>query len=245
MVRIESKPKAIEDTPEFKRLQKLKEKKLKRLDDSDYPPRDFRPRRKRSRRITCCVFYLIIFLVLCIFALAVVAKVGIFEIPVFSKIFYKIPEPSRLVLSSGANQDNFLESFLVKPGSKDITFEITESELTTLLKTPAEQSQDLTIEELQAAIMSDRIEIFGHLKSPLDAYLTLEIFPQVDEGLLDFTVIGIKIGNLPLPASLANWLINKLLTEPIEQFNQTIKQVGTIESIELQEKKIKIQAQLK
>lgn len=241
MVRIDSKPSSIQDTPQYQRLQKLKAKKIKLSRDQEIPPRHYRSNRKRSRKFSCCLFYSIILLVLCVFILALVAKTGIFNIPFFSYLFYQKPAPTRTVTVSSLLEKDEL---ITQVSNQEITFEINENQLTSLLNAPVKKSQDIVIDELQAAIFSNQIEIFAHLKTPVDTYLTLEVLPQVTASLLNLEIIGIKVGNLPLPVGLANYMIDKLLAPQMEQFNQAVKEIGTIKSLELQDTKLIIKAQM-
>jgi len=245
MVRIDTTPQDIQNSPDFKRLKKIKEKKLKRQSLQDLEDKE--KRWKRSRLSTSCFIYLVITVVLVVFILAIIAKTGIIEIPIISSYFYQKPQPTRVVIIDEADS---LESILRQNISaisqgKEMVFEITEGQLTALLNEPLATDDDLNIDQLQAVITPQNVEIFGHLISPVDAYLVLDVIPRVNDGRLDFDVADISLGSMPLPASLANFIIDKVLMSQIQDYNEDLKDFGTLSDIELSEGKLKINAQLK
>jgi len=207
MVRIEPRHQRMEETPEFKRLQKLKKKKAEDYYDSNQKEKKYKPRKRRSCPISsCCFTYIIFFIVFCIFVIAMLAKIGMFNIPIFSDIFYRQPEPLRIVVPTIVDEKDLLKNFEIQNENSELTFELDESQLTYLINSPLQNSIDVRFDRLQAVITSEDVELFGHLVSPVDSYLTINILPKINQGLLDFEVKSIKVGSLPLPAMI---LINR------------------------------------
>ncbi|MBU1164172.1 hypothetical protein KKA15_01245 [Patescibacteria group bacterium] len=245
MVRVDSKPTRVQDTPEFKRLQKIKNKKEKLQTPKDFERRE--RKWKRNRISTCCFGYMIIAIVLAILTLAMFAKTGLFEIPVFTKYFYQQPQPTRVVVPTDSDtiENIITQNFAGLTPSKELNFVLTEGQLTTMLNEPIAANDDSSIDQLQAVITTKNIEIFGHLNEPVDAYLTLGVVPIAKDGLFDFDVTNIALGNMPIPTILANFIIDNVLRSQIEEYNKTITEFGNITSIALEETKLNINAQLK
>ena len=233
----------IEETPEFKRLKRLKVKKLKKRDEQQISRKRTYSKRRRKKS-NCCVFYFLVLIAIIIFIIAMVAKLGIFQIPIFTDVFYVEPQPIRNVAPNNLSQDEIISNLINNVAAEVVIIELTESQLTSLIQDSASLWEEVVINNLQAAILPDKIEFFGHLLNPVDAYLTLSVMPKVNEDKLGFEVLDIRIGNLPLPTKLANFLIEKLLFDPIQNFNKEILKTSTIETIELAEGRVIIKAKL-
>lgn len=245
MARIEIKTKPLEDSPPYRRLQKIKARKLRRQGNNDYLDNNYR-QPKRQSKFYCCCFYIILLLVLCLLATAVIAKTGLIRIPIISNFFYKTPQPIRLVKSTPSiiSAKELLQNYSISKDNKEISIEISEQQLTSLINQAINISNEIKVKELQVAIENEKIEIFGHLQTPVDAYLTIDFLPVLNENELTFDIITVKLGVLPLPTGMSEWLVYKLLNQPLEKFNQSILAVGTINNIKTEDKYLIINAKL-
>lgn len=206
------------------------------------PPEDKKLGFKRS----CCLLFLIIILFFSITVVAAIAKTGIIEIPVFSKIFYKIPEPNRNVeiddFQAMASK-SLNVAFDIEQGL--INLELTEEELTFILRQALSGKPDSYFSKnFQVTISDGQIELFGLLLKPVSANLMLKIKPYLVGGELGYDITAAKIGSLTVPANLANWMLNRL-TKTKDREIDLQKNGITLTNIELEEGKIKLAAEVK
>lgn len=197
--------------------------------------------KKHHFKRNCYVLVLILFVFSLITATAAVAKTGIFEIPVFSSIFYRLPKPSRQIeIENQAMIGGKNLNFSLNTETKKITLELSEEDLTFLLRQALTQKNNpYFAPNLQAAILNNEVELYGLLLKPFSANLTLKVKPIFSDHKLDFELTKIKIGGLPMPAGYGNIIIHRLLAKPLEQLNSAAAKFQ-LESLELSEKKAKV-----
>lgn len=194
------------------------------------------PKIKKGRfKRNCGVLIFVLFVSFLITATAVAAKTGIFQIPVFSSIFYRLPQPSRQIeikdhaFIAGKNLN-----YSVNPETKKITLELTEEDLTFLLRQALTKNNPYFAPNLQAAVLNNEVEFYGLLLKPFAANLTLKLKPSFSAGQLDFTITKVKIGDLSLPAGTATALVHRFFSRQLEQFNSVLAKFKP-ESLQLSE----------
>lgn len=232
------KSRNLKDLPQYKRLQKIKAKKLKREYARKKGPRNYK-KRSRPSKSCLCLIYLILIIVFLIVILTVVAKTGMVDIPVISEAFYTQPVPTRKVKPTDEIPD-FLKNLDLDSLNENIVLEITENQLTALLLITKSSFENVTIEEFQTAILEDEIEIFSHLSTPVDAYLVLNVKPKVEDNKIQIQVNKIKLGDLPLPAKVAEVALNRLISSATDRFEDIIDEFGSVENIDIQSQKIRL-----
>jgi len=203
----------------------LEDKLLARSEFEDFKPQLRRPKRKRriGFKAGCCLFFLIILIFFLLIATAAIAKTGIIEIPVFTRLFYRLPQPSRTIEISDLGK--FFQPFGVQFLPDDsLAVEFTEEQLTFLLRQYLTGKKDSYFaDNAQAVIINQEIEFFGLLIKPISANLTLKLRPKLIDNNLALDLAGAKIGNLDLPVPVADWLIDKLFQNKLAEFKQKIK----------------------
>ncbi|MDD2806992.1 MAG: hypothetical protein PHW95_00525 [Patescibacteria group bacterium] len=175
----------------------------------------------------CCLPIVIFFLSALIFGVVVVAKIGVWQIPIASKIFYTLPTPSRIVVvnnpaSVAASQLN------VRPDESNgaATLSISEQQLTFLIRQSLTgKSSSVFAPSLQAVINPDNIEFFGLMVKPAALNVKLKILPFVENNKFKFRIVEATIGNLSLPAVLARWFIDKYLPLPLASISNMYPQL--------------------
>ena len=191
---------------------------------------DFKPQArgpKRRRRIGfksgCFLFFGVILIFFLLIAVSAFAKTGIVEIPVFTPLFYRLPEPTRTIAIS--DPDKFFQPFGVQFLPNDsLGVEFTEEQLTFLFRQYFTGKKDSYFaENSQVVIVGQEIEFFALLLKPISANLTLNLKPELVDGNLVFDLTGARIGSLNLPVSFADWLIDKLLQNKLEEFRQNMQ----------------------
>ena len=175
-----------------------------------------------------------------IVGLAILAKTGVVQIPVFSEIFYKHPEPSRII-----KIDDDQKGFEIEVNAQLQNLEISEQQLTYFLKQLLTRGEDpYFAQNIQATISVDGIEVFGFLQKPLRTNLTLMVRPYISTGKLNLEVIKVVAGNLSVPPALFGWLTKDFLADILDELNQKLETFGDLEKIELYLGKLVIDFQL-
>jgi uncharacterized protein YpmS len=207
-------------------------------------------RKKRRKTLSCCLLELSALLLILFLGFAAVAKAGLVEIPFFSKVFYKPPEPSRIVTVLPGEIKNLEKIFEDKiktqveekmiPGKEtqkvDVELEFTEKELTAAMLDGI-NSGFLPFSTAQIAVTSKEIEIFGQL-SGSKIFFTISFKPEIENDQLVIKLTKFKLGNLPLPSSLANLLVEKILKDKMQQINEFVGKGGKLQEIRLEEGKV-------
>ncbi len=217
----------------------------------DVPPRQYyrrerKPLRKRIK-FACCLVFLFLIFGLGLISIAAIAKTGIWQIPLFSDIFYKIPSPDRLIEVKPQDINTFAAGLKLKSLLNGVvSLEISEKELTFILQELLTTGTDpYFASNLQANIFSDRIEVFGLLLKPIKTNLTLKIKPQVVSNHLDFEIQEIKAGDLSIPPAFIKPVLDIFLKGALSKLNEKLSQFGEIQGLELADGKIVITGKLK
>lgn len=208
-------------------------------------------KKKKHRKIfTCCFLKLLVVILILGGLAAALAKTGVVDIPVFSKLFYKPPVPERVVSVNTSSEKSF-EDILsqkleqqIKSGEKsedgkkiEVALEFTEEELTGFIKN-IETGENSPFTNSQVSVNSRGVEIFGQLKELNKTFLTVVLKPEIVEGDLKISFNKIKIGTLPLPGAVGNFLADRILKDQIKSAQESISKNGKLESIELLDGKI-------
>lgn len=210
--------------------------------------------KKRKKFFTCCFFELLIIILILGGLVAAVAKTGVITIPVFSKLFYDKPAPQRIVSISPDETKSFEEKIAEKleqlkfktPAAgenPEVALEFTEEELTGFIKS-VEADENSPFAGSQVSVSPEGVELFGELKDLNRAFLTITLKPEVINNNFKISFQKIKLGNLSLPASLGNFLVDRLLKDQFDSAEKSIAEFGKLESIELFDGKIIFRGQL-
>jgi len=216
--------------------------------DFEEPKRRRKPRRRRKKgsvKKTCCLLFLILIILLAVIVTAVIAKTGIVEIPIFSQLFYQLPQPTRQIEISDSTNSAVLGLNLESASKNLVTVEITEENLTSLFRQELSGKKDsLFAENVQAVITTEGVEFSGLLIKPISVNIILKLKPELVDHKLDFKLIQAKIGDLSIPPAFANQLVDKFLQDKIEEVNQSLNKVGQIQDVELLNGKLIVSCQL-
>ncbi|MFA6322587.1 MAG: hypothetical protein WCX71_03875 [Candidatus Buchananbacteria bacterium] len=177
-------------------------------------------------------------------SVAAVAATGIFNIPVFSRIFYHLPQPARLVDIPLGDFKPSAEGFSVKSSSEEglIVFDLGEREFTYILRQALTSKADSRFApNLQVVITPDWLEFYGLQLKPFKANLTLRIKPQVVNKMLTYQILECKIGSLHVPAWLAQYYLNRGMGQS-QDISQKIMQMTRLEKLDLMDGKFSLVA---
>jgi hypothetical protein len=208
-------------------------------------------KKKHKKFFTCCLLESLLVVLILGSIAAGLAKTGLVEVPVFSKIFNKPPVPQKVVTVTPEEVKNFSTDITKKveqevrsalvPGVTDqkveINLEFTEKELTALMQN-LETNGDLPLKNSQISITPEGLEIFGEINEPRKTYLVINLKPEIRDGDLKIKIQKIKIGTLSLPAIFGNFLVEKLLNAQLDEVRDEIAKVGELKNINLGEGKI-------
>jgi len=203
-------------------------------------------KKKRKKTIACCSLGVIAVLLFLGLIFSLVAKSGLLEIPVFSKIFTKTASPQKVVNVTPEEIKSFETDIAeklktqvepkIEPGATgqkvEVSLKFTEKELTAFLRS-LESSEESPLRNAQAVITPEKIEIFGEITAPNKTYLTLAFRPEIKDNELKITLKKIKLGTLSLPTSWGNFLAEKFLNKELQSTQNAIRKVGKLESISL------------
>lgn len=153
-----------------------------------------------------CFVVFLIFIAIVIYLTICFAKTGLVEIPFFTPLFYKTPEPISVVNPSS----NFIlkDKFdLSKVQNNQLDVTLFESELSSLV------SNNDRFSKAQIVISDKEMELFaqGNLLMGKSGYITVKFIPIITNNQLDYRLINGKIGQLDLPVFLLNISKNVLL----------------------------------
>lgn len=178
--------------------------------------------------ISCCIAAVLLILVL----LTLIAVSGFYEIPALSKIFYKEPQPARIVNYDSDTINDFDKRLNDQKNKSQTNIIITEEELTALLN--ENQSKD-SLEKIQAVITPNNIELYIKIKKPIKIIAIAGIVPQIENEQLIFNINNLKVGSFNLPQdSLKD--IEQLVNQSINGFlNKNNLQVN---SVKLEDRKM-------
>jgi len=216
--------------PEISRL----EKRLSQARPAE-PIKDLGPRRRCRLKGRCCLFFLLLIVFMALTTAAAAAKTGIFRVPGFTEIFYRVPQPSRTVELPAAPAFKAEGLTLgLAADKKTISLKISEKELTFLLRQALTTGQNaMFAPNLQAVIADGQVELYGLMLKPLKANLTVKVRPSLTGGRLEYKIIEFKVGNLGLPAALAQNLINRLWGAKIGNFWAAVDKKFSLKNLEL------------
>jgi len=211
--------------------------------------------RKFFRKIGCLLIVLFILFSLGVVGAAAVAKTGLYNIPIISKIFYEQPEPLRTVQIDKpvsqimADLGWQVAGELASSQSSVITISLAESELTALARESFASSSLLrsriNIDTLQLAATSEEIEFFSQLYWPKQTHLTVGFNLVVEAETIKLEMTRWHLGGLKMPLSLGNWLLNKFLSSRVDQMLSSVLQKIQVQEIKTAEGKIIFKGVLK
>ncbi|MEK7139388.1 MAG: hypothetical protein AAB817_01685 [Patescibacteria group bacterium] len=176
----------------------------------------------------CCSGSLGIFIILGLLVLGVVARTGLVQIPVVSRVVYRQPAPSRIVAPTTT-------AALVPQRTADGRYQVTltEGDLTATVQqtfaTMNESNQLATFETGQVAINGDTIEIFATFSRPAGGSAMMQLMPIVIDHQLQFQLEQLRLGALALPRWLGGAKVEQAMNAQIsEVFAQIPFQVDSL-----------------
>lgn len=250
MVRVDSEPKDKEVNKELLR-QEIKQEVKKEFFRSELRGKF----RKFFKKIGCLLFILLILVSVAIIGSAAIAKTGLWNIPVISKIFYEQPEPlrqvavSRSVVSIVADLGWQAAKNALNSQSDVLTISLTEEELTALARESFASSSLLrsriNVDTLQLVVQPNEIEFFSQLFWPRQTHLTIGFVPLIEEGEIKLELTRWHLGGLRMPLGLGNWFLNKFLNSRFDQMLASVLQKVQVEEISLGQTEIIFRGGLK
>ena len=201
-------------------------------------------KKKQSKKIfncrSCGLLLVLVFLGLSAFGAYVLAQSGLVKIPILSGRFYQEPAPVYTVKSLEFNEKNLLSKFqslaLTQPksGNAQISLDLSEEEITALLRDQIKKNPDLAqkINLLQIAVMPGEAQLFLKLNSP-KAIVTLNFVPIVKDSKIVLQVKSFKIGALSLPNFLGSFFIENIASNMLNSTLDSVGSAGKLQEINL------------
>jgi hypothetical protein len=185
--------------------------------------------RRRRKRVGGVVFLALLLALL--FGLGVIlAKTGIWDIPFFSKHFYRAPEPVRTVTVEEQSPEG-IRFELTETNEVQVT--LTESELTGIFQQwLAAQADPPLAPTAQIVITPEFFELFGLLQKPITAPVRIELVPVIRTGELHLELRSLHLGQVEAPAFVHDAL-NAMLADGSLTLAAAVEDFGAITSLEL------------
>jgi hypothetical protein len=148
---------------------------------------------------------------------SLIAKTGIYDIPVFTKIFYQQPMPIHEVIPSPNQAAEWEKKMQINPFSAEQVkkVEFTEGDLTTMfwvaLEKAGAQQGKIAIKTGQIAVDQNQVELFAEFTAPFHALVSVGLLPQIENQQLVFKTESLRIGNLEVPFDFTKNLISSTL----------------------------------
>jgi hypothetical protein len=168
---------------------------------------------------------------------AAIAQTGIFQIPGFSQVFYRLPQPVRLVELPEPFKVT-TEGFSVKASSEEglMVFNFGEKEMTYVLRQLIMRSKDPIFgDNIQVVFLDKEIEVYGLLLKPIKANLTVRFRPEVKNEVFNYAITKLKIGNLSIPPFLAESYLRRTLGVKNKSFEDQMFALVRVKNIEVKE----------
>jgi len=211
-------------------------------------------RKKLFRYGSCLLLILAVVVFAALMSLWALALSGLYDVPVFSDMFFKTPEPIHQVEIKDDIEDidllEYLESEINEivptgePGELTITeasVSLDEYVLTAFLWQRLAELPDYKIIHAQIAVEPAGMEIFIHgERGYRPFYLTIMTIPKVADENLELDIISAKLGNLRIPSTLISTVLNTLLANILDILQLPIIGFVSLDEIELLYGKIKL-----
>ena len=209
----------------------------------------------------CCFLYFFLYffvLFLVLFPTILLAKTGIIEVPLISKIFYHPPSPYYFIevpLISQKTIQNKIEREISKqvlnfPEKKSLEISLTEREVSGLLRDYFDflKKKGLEGEDFQILFLEGgEVELFGKIKAfswkeknffPKELIIYLKFFLSFQDSKIKISFHKTKIGSLSIPNFLMNALYNFFFKEKMA-FEKFFKEKGILlQEIKVEKEKI-------
>jgi len=174
---------------------------------------------------SCCAIILIVIIII----LGALAATGISDVPILSPILYKEQQPIRRVIYDQNTIKNFnqrLDNLQQKTATTQ-SIVMTESELTALLNQDSSGQSTQNIQNIQAVITPDLIELYIKFAQPSRLVITAQVVPEVESGQLKLRFTQAKVGPFNIPESQLSGL-NNMLKQNTNNFISPTDQITNI-----------------
>lgn len=196
-------------------------------------------KRKRSPLVTCAVLFFGVITLIIAGALWVVAATGLVPIPVFSRLAYDVPEPTRVV-SPGVSVETYLQTVISEElvrrlymgqgalQDRDLVVTLPENALTASLQAMDESIglDLLDIPNSQVAISNEfGTELFFPLKySEQDTAIRMHMKAVAEDGVVQVQLNDVWVGSLHVPMFFVGMAANNYLRESLVELNEQMGQ---------------------
>jgi len=201
--------------------------------------------KRRLRRLGCVGIFLFVLFLCFLFVMWFLAQTGFVNVPVLSK-FYNPPEPAHYVEPGQLVDEYAADVFLDKLESvaynlsldNHIQLELSEGILTSGIQEQISNlDSDIFLTNDTQVVIDPNfgMELFLPLKYNDDqAVVILYVTPVLVDKSINIEVNRIQIGNINLPQSMAEIILETPIKTLVEQLNSTFTQFINIESIDVQ-----------
>lgn len=209
--------------------------------------------RKRNKTLACSLIIVVLIILISSLIAAALAKSGLVEVPLFSKIFSNRAVPQKVVTLTPEELKNFETDITeklktqvkpqIKPGATeqqvDVTLEFTEKELTAIAKS-LETSGNSPLKNSQVSVTPEAIEIFGEIDNLRSTTIAVAFRPEITDSELKINLEKVTLGTLSLPMFWGEFFAEKYLNQQIDAAGENIRKMGQLKEITLEDGKLKV-----
>lgn len=145
-------------------------------------------------------------------------------------------KPKEIVTPTMVSEDTLkkkLEQITQTPTQSQVTIELTNQELTSLLNEFLSAQPNLNIKGAQAQIQPTGVVFAGRLTSPIETDVQVVTQPFVEEGKVRFRIEKVSAGTLGLP-EFATKQLSDVLSQALKNIDQKLVGV-TVQNVELRQ----------
>ncbi len=178
----------------------------------------------------CLFLFIFILMIIGVGVGVTLAKTGLVNVPILSKVLKTTSSPTRLVSSSDSVSLDLsrlitekISSEILKTGRVPETLRISEAEATAIMKSYFE-TKSFVLESPQMVFLEGGIEFFGIVGSEKrNSTLIVSCSLSFDDGVLNIRSKRVAIGSIGIPSIIPNIAIATIFSKDIERLEQEIK----------------------
>lgn len=197
----------------------------------------------------CLLVILLFLLVIGISGGIVIAKTGLIEIPVLSKVFYRPAAPTRQLPAPnrhGSGREDWpqlLANIGASASSGVEKIVITEDQASQVIRSFIEKNQSdnaWRIEYSQVVFLDNQIELYARLIEPRPMVVKLLIEPVINNNVFAVRIKNMRVGGLSIPSLFLNTVIQTALRDKLDQIQNHLRN-SSLQSLTVTDGQIEIE----
>ncbi|MFH1405022.1 MAG: hypothetical protein ABIH21_02905 [Patescibacteria group bacterium] len=205
-------------------------------------------KKKKKASIGCFVIFLIIIILIFGFSAWTLAASGMVNVPGFSSLAFKSPEPTRIVVPGTLLEKEIEAAVNANLFSKKVSIDLSEESITaSLQKGLKDFEQDFIISEnAQIVVTNEGLELFLPIaNSKQDSAVVARLFIYPTDGVFAVEIKEVRFGSLRIPKIIIDKSITPLLQKGVDSLNEAFAKTAEVESVTFSNGFVTLSGQLK